>query len=52
MRGIFINSGALEYSKKEMSSLMHKAGGYNENSGIKAKYKKLLRDYCTEILKL
>ncbi len=52
MRGILIASGALEYSKKEISSLMHKAQGYNENSGIKAKYKKLLRDYCTEILKL
>ncbi|MFH0738837.1 MAG: polyprenyl synthetase family protein [Candidatus Omnitrophota bacterium] len=52
MRGILIASGALDYSKKEISCLMHKAGGYNEDSGIKAKYKKLLHEYCAGILKL
>ena len=52
MRQLMEKSGALDYAKKEVESLIKKAKATILSSKIKPVYKETLSDYCRKILKL
>jgi len=52
IRKIVISSGALEYAKREVSSLIRQAQQIIKNSGILPLYKKTLNLFTTQILDL
>jgi geranylgeranyl diphosphate synthase, type I len=52
MRKITIESGALDYAKKEIANLIKKAKKLIALSRMRAPYKELLCEYCATILKL
>lgn len=52
MRGIIQKTGALDYAKKEVASLVKKAAAINASSHMKAPYKEFLSRYCKELLRL
>jgi len=50
MRLIVKESGALEFAKKEISSMLEKALSLIKSSKMKPKYKNFLYDFCEKIL--
>jgi len=51
MREIISVSGALDYAKEEISKLIEKAHALKPYSGMRTKYRTILRDYAYELLR-